>query len=68
MGQGCIDFQRFHGFIVALLFGHIFQRAHIVQAVAKFNNDNANIIGHRHNHFADIFCLIFLFGLEFYLF
>ncbi len=44
---------------------HRTQRAHIVQAVCKFDQDHAYIARHRQQHLAEVFGLGFGLTLEF---
>ncbi len=37
----------------------IFERAHVVQTVGEFHQDDANVIHHGENHFAEILGLLF---------
>ena len=59
-----VNFQGFQRNVALFLRRHVLQRPHIVQAVGKFDDDNANVVAHRQQHFANVFRLKFLFGCQ----
>ncbi len=59
MRQRRINIARFGCNDDLLLVRQVFQRAHIVQPVGEFDQDHANIIRHRNQHFAEIISLVF---------
>lgn len=67
IGDGRIDFQGFLGDASAFFAGQHFQRAHVVQAVGQLDQDHANVAGHGHGHFLEVFSLGFGLGLEVHL-
>ena len=40
------------------------QRAHVVQAVGQFDEDDANVVDHRQHHLAEVFGLLLFAGRE----
>jgi len=65
LGQRRIDFeslQCFEPLLFRLL--HIMNGAHVMQTVSKLHQQHANIFGHRHNQFAEIFRLLGFFALK----
>ena len=56
--QGGIDFHGFTGFLRLLVHVHRLDRAHIVQPVAQFHQNNPQILGHRHEQLAEILGLL----------
>ena len=57
IGDGRIDVHRFAGDALALFFGNGIERAHIVQAIGEFDQNDAHISRHRHQHLAEVFRL-----------
>ena len=55
MGQRRIDVQGFLGNGLALVRRQGVQGFHIVQAVGQFNQHYPDVLGHRHQHFAEAF-------------
>ena len=60
--NGRIDLKRLECDVAALLRRHKIERAHIVQTVRELDDDNADVLIHRQQHFADILRLKFFFG------
>ena len=65
MGNGGVHLHRFQRLIAALLLGPGVAGAHIVQPVAQFDDHNADILAHRQQHLAQVFCLTILHVGEF---
>ena len=65
MRNGGIDFQRFARLENTPVFAKGRKRAHIVQAVGEFDNDNADVFAHGNEHLAKRFSL--LVGKRFHL-
>ena len=42
----------------------VFERAHVVQAVGQFDEDDANVVDHGQHHLAQVFCLLLFAGGE----
>ncbi len=42
----------------------MFERTHVVQAIGKFDQDDANVVDHRQHHFAEVLGLRFFFRRE----
>ncbi len=57
MGDRRVDVQGFAGDALLLAGLQVFKRAHIVQAIRKLHQNNANIIDHGQKHFANAFSL-----------
>ena len=68
MGDGGIDIQCFAGNSFPLGARCIAQRSHIVDAVCKLNQDDANVACHGQQHFAERLRLVFFPGVELQLF
>ena len=64
MGDGRIDLHRFERLFELLLRDHVFHRAHIVQPVGDLDEDDADVLRHRHEHFAEVFHLLVLAARE----
>ena len=63
VGQRRIYVQRFLGDAPALGFGQGIQRAHVVEAVGELDEDDADVLGHGHQHFAEAFGIeVFRYG------
>jgi hypothetical protein len=67
VGDGGVDLEGFLGDAPAFFAGQHFQRAHVVQAVGQLDQDHANVAGHGHGHFLEVFRLRFGLGLEVHL-
>ena len=50
--ERCIDLERLLGNAVTFVLAHVFERAHIVQAVGKFDHDDADVLCHCKEHLA----------------
>ena len=55
-----INFQRFLGNFLPLVLAQVLQRAHVVQPVGEFDEDDTNIVRHRQHHLSEILSLSFL--------
>ena len=64
VGDRRVDFQGFARNALAFLRVHRVQRAHVVQAVGKFDQHDAHVTRHRQQHLAEIFRLRFFLGIE----
>ena len=64
VGDGRVDFERLAGDPFPSLRAETAQRAHIVDTVSQFDDDDADVIGHRQQHLAIILCLPFFGGEE----
>ena len=64
MGDGRIDLHRFERLFELLLRDHVFHRAHIVQPVSDLDEDDTDVLRHRHEHFAEVFHLLVLAARE----
>ena len=60
VGDGRVDLHRFERFFELLLRDHVFHRAHVVQSVGDLDEDNADVLRHGHEHFAEVFHLLVL--------
>ena len=54
------DLHRLFGDPLSLFRAQILKRAHVVQAVCKLHQHDANIVNHRQQHLANILSLLFL--------
>ena len=43
---------------------HCRNRSHVVETIGQLNDENPQILGHRHQHFANGGCLLRFFGIE----
>jgi hypothetical protein len=58
VGQRSVDFEGFAS-NASLFFGlEEFKRAHVVETVGKFDDDDAKVGDHGEKHLADVFCLM----------
>ena len=57
VGQGREDVERFAGNLVLFAGQHTLERAHIVQAVGDFDEDDAHVVAHREQQLLEGFCL-----------
>ena len=60
-----IDIERFLCHAKLPLLGKKVKRTHIVQTIGKFDDDDADILCHRHENFLEVFRLLLFMGLEF---
>ena len=58
MGDGGVDLHCLERLLALLVGGLILHRAHIVRAVGDLDEDDADVLGHRHEHLAQIFHLL----------
>ena len=63
MGNRRINLHRFERFGALLLLLHELNRAHIVQAVGELDEDDANVLRHGDQHFAQILHLLLFLGV-----
>ena len=59
-----VDVQCFPRNCFTTFAGQVLEGPHVVQAIGKLHHDDANIIGHREKHLAEVFCLLFFLGGE----
>ncbi len=52
-----INVQRFARDALLLFRPEVLERAHVVQAVGQLDENDANVVDHRQQHFADVLCL-----------
>ncbi len=64
VGQRCIDVQRLLGDAPLLLARHGCDRAHVVQPVGELDDQDPQVLGHRHQHLAHRRGLLGLAGVE----
>ena len=64
IGDGGVDIDGFLGDAAALLGTQHFQRAHVVQTVGQFDEDDANVFRHRQRHLLEVLGLHFGLGAE----
>ena len=57
MRQRAVNFQRFAGDASAFIRAQRAQSTHVVGAVGKLDEDDADVLHHRHDHFAKVFGL-----------
>ena len=62
--SGAEDFQGFVGDVRCFSSEQVLEGAHVVQAVGQLDQDDADVLGHGHEHLAVVFGLLFLFGFE----
>ena len=63
--DGRVDFQCFLGNAPPLVRTQKSHGLHVVQTIGKFDEHDTQVAHHRHQHFAEIFCLCLLIGLRF---
>ena len=61
IGDRRVDVERLLRDAHALVVGHVLQRAHVVQAVGKLDEDDSDVVDHRQQHLAEVLRLP-LFG------
>ena len=62
VSDGGIDIERFARNALLFFMPEVLERAHVVEAVGQFDEDHANVVDHRQQHFADVFRLAGLRG------
>ena len=62
--DGGIDIQRLSRHALLPLFGEEVQRAHVVQAVGKLDDDDADVLRHGDEELAEVFRLLLFLRLE----
>ena len=62
MGDGSIDLHGLQGFFLLLALGLVHHGAHVVQPVAQLDEDDPHVLGHGHEHLAQIFHLLLFLG------
>ncbi|MCY1236866.1 hypothetical protein D9M72_495390 [compost metagenome] len=63
-GKRRIDIHRLFGNARPLLGRHMVERAHIVQAIGKLDQEDAHVVGDRQQQFAQVLSLLGLLGDE----
>ena len=62
--QRCVNLHGLQGFAALLCRGLVVHGAHIVHTVGNFDEDNADVLGHGHEHLAQVLhLLVFLAGV-----
>ena len=61
MRERCINVHRFKRNIAATIFFFGGKRAHIVQSVAEFDENNADVLVHGEKHFTDVLDVLLFF-------
>jgi len=56
--QRCVDVHGFASLLNLLVFGHRFDRAHVVQPVGQLDQNDAQVLGHGHKQLAEILGLL----------
>ena len=64
IGDRRVELQGFTRDALALLAAERPERAHVVQAIREFYQNDANVLGHRHGHLLEVLGLGFGAGLE----
>ena len=64
VGEGGVDLERLARDALLPLGAHVLQRAHVVQAVAQLDEQDANVLRHRHDHLAEALGLAIFFAGE----
>ena len=62
VGDGGVDLHGLQGLFLLLLVGLVLEGAHIVQPVAQLDEDDPHILGHGHEHLAQVLHLLVLPG------
>ena len=62
--HGHIDFQGFPGNAPTFVRPHESHGLHVMQAISQFDEYDTQVAHHRHQHFAEIFCLRLLIALK----
>ena len=60
MGNRRVHLEAFERLVALLLRGNVFERGEVVHAVRKLNDDDADVLRHRHQHFSEVFRLLLL--------
>ena len=63
VGDGRVDLHGLKRLIALLALGQVLEGARIVQAVGQLDEDDADILGHGHEHLAQVLKLFLLFGV-----
>ena len=62
--DGRVDVERLAGNFLLALGREVLERAHVVQAVGEFDEDDANVVHHGQHHLAQVFGLLLFAGGE----
>ena len=62
--NGRVDIQRLARHLLLPLLGKIIERAHVVQTVGKFDDDDADVLCHRNEDLAEILRLLLFLRFE----
>ena len=64
VSQRCVDLQRLVGDALLLLERHRGDCAHVVETIGQFDDENPEVLGHRHQHLAHRRRLLSFLGVE----
>ena len=64
MCQGSIDIHGLASNSLLLFDRHCGDGPHVVQSISQLDNEDAQILGHRHEHLAHSRCLLLFFGVK----
>ena len=64
MSKWCIDVESFLRRAMLLPCGHCGNGPHVVKSISELDDEDAEILRHRHEHFANCGCLLCFFAIE----
>ena len=62
VGDGGVNFHGLEGFLLLLLRRLVLHGAHVVETVGDLDEDDPDVLGHGHQHLAEVLHLLLLFG------
>ena len=62
--DGCVDVERLARDLLLPLRRQMLERAHVMQTIGQFDEDDANVVHHGEHHFAQVFGLLLFLGGE----